>query len=237
MTSIRALIEADPQGFLEMEPEEVAGHLLIDLQRQDRPRSGQLHLHNFTLRLGPEQCEVVAEAWSYLEREGLIAERTAGWFFVARRGRRIKLPEEVDAIRRTQFPDALLHPDIVHRCRRSFITNDFDTAVFNAFKAVEVRVRECGGFTHEVVGEKLMRKAFNADNGPLADRNVPVAERKALENLAAGAFGCFRNSTGHRDTGYNDAAEAIEMIGLASLLLRIVDRARDRASERDPRDP
>ena len=103
-------------------------------------------------------------------------------------------------------------------------------AVFKAFKAVEVRVREAGGFTHEDVGEKLMRKAFNADGGPLADRGVPPGERKALEHLAAGAFGYFRNPTGHRDIGYNDAAEAIEMIGLASLLLRIADRASDRTA-------
>ena len=78
MTSVRGLLNDDPKGFLEMEPEELAGHLLVELQREDRRRSNQLNIHNFTNGLGADATEVIAEAWSYLQREGLIAERSAG---------------------------------------------------------------------------------------------------------------------------------------------------------------
>jgi hypothetical protein len=67
-----------------------------------------------------------------------------------------------------------------------------------------------------------MRKAFNKDAGPLTDRSAPEAERLALSHLFAGAYGYFRNPTGHRRVEFQPV-EAVEVIAFTSHLMRIVD--------------
>ena len=110
----------------------------------------------------------------------------------------------------------------------AFLRGDYDTAIFQAFKEVEVAVRQAGSFPHDLVGDKLMRAAFataknNLPTGPLTDTQLPVGEQEAAAHLFAGAFGVYRNSTGHRHVP-TETVEAAEVIMFASQLLRIVDR-------------
>jgi uncharacterized protein (TIGR02391 family) len=68
----------------------------------------------------------------------------------------------------------------------SYHRGKYDTAVFEAMKAVEVAVRAA---TAADIGTKLMRKAFDVDNGPLTDKATELAERQARSDLFAGAIG------------------------------------------------
>ena len=59
-------------------------------------------------------------------------------------------------------------------------------------------------------------------NGNLTDQNQPRSEKQACSDLFAGAIGYCKNPGSHREVEIT-AEEAVEMIALASLLLRIVD--------------
>ena len=68
-----------------------------------------------------------------------------------------------------------------------------------AFKAIEIMTREKIGATPDVFGERLLKKAFNPDDGILTDRKLPKSEQNALLNYITGAFSFYRNSSSHRD--------------------------------------
>ncbi len=72
----------------------------------------------------------------------------------------------------------------------------------------------------------MIRKAFHKDTGPLSDPDQEEAERDALGHLFAGPVGSYKNPHSHRKVPMEDAGEAIEIVMLASYLLRIVDARR-----------
>ncbi len=61
-----------------------------------------------------------------------------------------------------------------------------------AFKELEVAVREKAGFDHSKYGTDMMRQAFAPNNGALADRCLPTSEQDSMSSLMAGAIGLFR---------------------------------------------
>jgi uncharacterized protein (TIGR02391 family) len=169
--------------------------------------------------------EALMEAWVWLEREGLLAPKPGTqreWVFVTRRGRQAASPVALKAYQRSLLlPKRVLQPTIAQKVWATFLRGDYDTAVFQAFKEVEVTVREVGDYSREDIGVPLMRKAFAAGIGPLADHKAPLAEQEALAHLFAGAIGSYKNPHSHRHVPIG-AEEAFEMVVLASHLLGIV---------------
>lgn len=216
------------EDVLRLEPEEVAG-VALELMAA----GVKLHPTAFcaTDNIGPypeplrsEVAQVLAEGWHWLVQEGLIAPRpadTSGWHFVTRRGKQVRNREGLSGyINSVILPRKLLHAAIASACWAAFLRGDYDTAVFQSFKELEVGIREAARLRPEDIGVDLARKAFG-ENGPLADKSKPASEQQALAHLVAGALGSYKNPHSHRKVELT-AEESVEMIMLASHLLKIV---------------
>src|SRR6266550_2551021 len=83
------------------------------------------------------------------------------WVFITRHGAQVASPDKLKAYRQADLlPKHLLHPTIAQKVWASFLRGDYDTAIFQSFKEIEVRVREVGKFAATDIGVDLMRKAF-----------------------------------------------------------------------------
>ena len=237
----------DAEELLSLEPEELAGYLLISLESSDSitldevisntDMSAARHRNSNLKNLsghGDQVLLALMEAWQWLEREGFVApkppdlandknftEKTR--YFVTRRGKRVETLESLKTYRKTNLlPKHQLHPIIAQKVWSIFLQGDYDTAVFQAFKQVEVAVRKAGGYNEKDIGVKLMSKAFNETTGNLTDQNQHPDEKNARLLLFRGAIGSYKNPSSHRDVELI-AEEAAEIIIFASHLLRIVD--------------
>ncbi len=189
---------------------------------------------NYEFKKINEVLFALMESWQWLEREGFVAQRPTSLlgsttvpytteYFVTRRGLRVETSEDLKSYRKVELlPKARLHPIIAQKVWSLFLQGDYDTAVFQAFKAVEITVRNAGGYAETDYGTDLMRKAFNVDSGNLTDQNQQQAEKQARSDLFAGAIGSFKNPGSHREVEIS-GEEAAEVIIFASHLLRIVD--------------
>ena len=122
---------------------------------------------------------------------------------------------------------ASMHPDIVSRCQAIFETTDYDTAISKAYKRVEVRIRELGQFAPTDLGVSLVTKAMALrGDGAVITLSDVASEQEGYQQLFRGAIACFKNPLSHHEVGHSSRAEALEMLGTASLLLRLLDRAK-----------
>jgi uncharacterized protein (TIGR02391 family) len=226
--------------------EELAGVLLVHLNsckpgECSAVQNGLISQQNFfnndrrgmAPEYGPRQDDVdsaLAEAWAWLQGECLLVVKPGNdkWLFVSRRGKQIKSRDDfAPYLVAHLLPQRQIHSLIAGKVYPAFLRGEYDTAVFQAFREVEIAVRQAGSFPDTAIGVPLMRDAFrpasSSQGGAIADKQLPIAEQEAMANLFAGAIGLYKNPQSHRHvpTHPRDAAEVIMFV---SQLLRIVDR-------------
>jgi uncharacterized protein (TIGR02391 family) len=135
-------------------------------------------------------------------------------------------PFEVQRIQR-------LHPTVQAASANLLRDGHPGAAIFEAFKAVEVRVRELSGIRRRS-GKSLMAQAFKADD-PVLEINDGAGdsdqdEREGFQLIYMGALQGIRNPKAHEVNGPLDPDRAFEYLALASLLMRRLDDAEARRS-------
>lgn len=119
---------------------------------------------------------------------------------------------------------SLLHPLVVQRCEDLFRNHNFEEAIVNAMKLVEVEVRARVHAEPTDHGVSLIVKAMKPER-PLIVFSKVAAEQEAVCALFRGAIGGFRNPHSHRFIEVSDPFKAFECLAFASLLLRMLDDA------------
>lgn len=176
----------------------------------------------------------LSDAWAWLESRALIGPAARN---TASERQRLTTDGATAARSTNPMPQlwaeqrlaGVLHPHLEAQVRPIFNLGNYETACFAAMKVVEVEVRSASGLDASVLGVDLMRQAFRpTPGGPLADTTSQPGEQVAIMELFAGSIGAFKNPSSHRKVHFDDPVEAVEVIQLADLLLRLLARTQDR---------
>jgi len=131
----------------------------------------------------------------------------------------------------TMVPETYIHPLIIKKAFPLLRGGHMESAVLQAFKVLETTVRTLINAPADEVGVSLLRRAFNPQNGPLTDTNLPKAEQEAFSNYVAGAFGYYKNACSHRDVDM-DFVTAFSRIAVASDLLVTIEKRTEKPLKR-----
>jgi len=179
--------------------------------------------------------DAVNEAWDWLFINGLMVGASGedwnrsradmeGHRIISRKGSALLNADDPMGLIRVERLLALpLHPRIEAKARIQFAIGAYGSAVHEAFRELEIRVREAGGYDASKLGTSLMEMAFSANGGPLTDSSMLPAEQLAIMRLYVGAIGAFKNPLSHRTVDYDDPTIAAEQLLFADLLHRMLD--------------
>jgi|ERR1039458_2051066 uncharacterized protein (TIGR02391 family) len=130
---------------------------------------------------------------------------------------------------------AALHADVREAADRYLESGHPEVAIFEAFKAINNRVKAMTGL--DLAGSKLMGEAFADSNPPIALGDLSTDTGRNIQAgfrfLFMGAVRGIRNPDAHELFKALDAEEALETLAFASLLMRRLDQAQSRRGARD----
>jgi len=124
----------------------------------------------------------------------------------------------------TLLPQTYIHRKIIEKSFSLLEAGQYESAVIQAFKCIETRIREIIGADNDEVGVRLIRRAFNPESGRLTNYELPMAEREGFANYIAGAYAYFKNPCSHRDVEL-DFISTFDRIAVASDLMKIIDNS------------
>jgi len=163
-----------------------------------------------------------------LERDGFIMQdpsQSGAFKILTQRGLQV-VDQSLDEMRLPSIDiDQLLkRHKLRDKVHDDYVSGDYESAIFKAFKLLEETVRAKAEQPPEMIGAELMSKAFRPSGGILKHPNAKTpAEEEALHLLMRGAIMWFKNPSSHRTVGFNDPEQAAHVLCFANLLLDLVD--------------
>ena len=117
-----------------------------------------------------------------------------------------------------------LHPDIRSKCWDLYTDGNYDEAILNATKALEVAVRTKANLPQSCVGVDVINTAFSLKK-PLLCYSKIDAEQEGMMSLLRGIIQVFKNPQSHCFVGVQDKSECLRVLLMCSNLLSVVDSA------------
>lgn len=188
----------------------------------------------YGIKMSREEIQLTMEAIQELEVSGLIvkdATQPSDVFqLLTAKGKEIVERRRDPEIYDLQLEQIIKNDKLLSKCLNNFNDDDFETAIFSAYKLVEEEVRTKAMLEADDLGVVLMTKALHPDNGKL---KIPACqlhqEQEGVYNLFKGSIAFFKNPSSHRTVNYDDRLIALKIITLAELLLQILSTAEMRS--------
>jgi hypothetical protein len=217
------------QSVLDLAPEDLAGILLCELAVSNPGQISEYGLIANVQEIYKSDAvpQAFIEALQWLANTGLVGNsvRTRDHLSLTRLGRRIAKENSFQTFQRERvLPYDLLHPKIASKVWTIYLRGDFDIAVAQAFKEVEVTMRDRGSFSTSDYSVGLIRK-FLKDFGFGTSPGPKLATETAEEHLFIGALKLYRHRAVHAANAISDSQTGAEVLILASHLLTLVERA------------
>lgn len=188
----------------------------------------------FNINLTPEDEQLAQEAVQDLKTTGLIVkdatQRSDTFVVLTSKGKEIVEKDKDPDIHGLQLDQMISNAKLLSKCSHAFNNDDYETAIFSAYKFVEEAVRSKAELYPNDFGVPLMTKALHPDHGKLIFPSCALpAEQEGIYNLFKGVIAFFKNPSSHRTVNFSDRLVAIKIIALADLLLQILSTAQPRS--------
>jgi TIGR02391 family protein len=173
------------------------------------------------------------EFWEELKSNGLIRpvdRLNPEWFILTKKGKQVAASEDYNlTLPSLQLDKLVCDAKLCALVQRPFANQDFEDAVFKAFKHLEERVRAKAGLSANEVGASLVTAALHHQRGILKTLNChTVSEEEGIFMLFKGAIQSFKNPSSHRTVDWNNPQRATQAILLADYLLGVLDNTTSR---------
>lgn len=120
------------------------------------------------------------------------------------------------------LPASIFDDQLSSRCAHHFEQENYEEAVQNALKTLEVKIREAGDFSKDDYGDNLATDAFNPEDGPLSFGETK-GEKEGVMFLYRSAFKTFYNPTKHRFLGDLDKEQAYHILCFVNMLIKMLE--------------
>lgn len=188
----------------------------------------------FNIKMSREEIQLTMEAIQELKNSGLIAKdatQSSDVFqLLTAKGKEIVEKQRDPEIYSLQLEQIIKNDKLLSKCLNTFNDDEFETAIFSAYKLLEEEVRTKAMLGADDYGVVLMTKALHPDNGKL---RIPTCqlhqEQEGVYNLFKGSIAFFKNPSSHRTVNYDDRLITMKIITLAELLLQILSTAEMRS--------
>jgi len=120
----------------------------------------------------------------------------------------------------------IANEELLDECQDDFNNGKYETAIFSAYRLLEVTVRKKSGLPADTIGTNLMIGAFSPNPKKPGKLRIPTcviaSEETGVLNLFIGAIQSFKNPTSHRIVDYENPRVALQIMVCAELLLDLV---------------